>query len=59
MSTSEEYMLPIIVSVDDRKAELIWLVVNIYDRNISRSVKQFDFYNANQDITTLLTINKE
>ena len=59
LSTSEEYMLPIIVSVDDRKAELIWLVVNIYDRNISRSVKQFDFYNANQDITTLLTINKE
>ena len=36
LSTSEEYMLPIIVSVDDRKAELIWLVVNIYDRNISR-----------------------
>lgn len=59
LSSGEEYMLPIRVSVGDRKAELIWLTVDIYDRGISRSVKEFDFYNANQDINTLLTMNKE
>lgn len=59
LNPGEEYMLPIRISVDDREAELIWLAVDIYNRAISRSVQEFDFYNANQDITALLAIKKE
>ena len=59
LDQNKEYMLPISISVGDRKVELIWLVVDVHKRDISRDVQEFDFYNANQDITTLLTINKE
>lgn len=59
LNASEEYMLPISIFVGDRASELIWLSVDIDNRNVSKSVKEFDFYNANQDINTLLTINKE
>lgn len=59
LNSSEEYMLPISVSVGDRKTELIWLAVDIHRRDISRYVKDFSFYNARQDISALLTMNKE
>ena len=59
LSSSEEYMLPICISVGDRKTEIIWVIVNIHNQSISRSVKVFDFYKANQDVSTLLTINKD
>lgn len=57
LDSGKEYMLPISISVGDRKTEIIWLVVDVNKRNISRNVKTFNFYNANQDITTSLTIN--
>lgn len=51
LNLNKEYMLPISVSVGDRRTEIIWVILGILEREVFRNDNiVFDFYKINEDI---------
>lgn len=58
LDDSQEYVLPICVSANDKERLKIWIVVKISKQSLPIKEQEFTFYNAGEDMTCKVSVER-